>query len=164
MFNKLHYDAKFIEMLAPADLAGGAIDTGDSDVYVRDADRVAVLVSGLVAGTADQTHTITVYKCAADGTGDVAIPFDISEIDLSNGAYGTWTEATTAGFAVTAAMLTEATHTFMIEVDKAQFIGNDDYATNLSYLAVKLAGTDDTATWTGGITAILYGLKYQNTV
>ena len=169
MFNKLHYDVKFMELLAVQDIAGGAIDSGDKDVYVADADRISILISGAVAvGTTDQDHTFKVYKVKSDGTGHVAIPFDICKL-TTLGAYGDWVECTAAdGHVITAAgVLTVGTHTYMIEVDKAQFITNDVTAASvpadyLDYLGFKVTGTDDTSTWTANAIAILYGLKYQN--
>jgi len=146
-------------------LIDSSTDTGDKNIYVRDADRVSILISGVVAGTADQTHTIKVYKCDSAGANDTAIDFDISKITVATGVYGTWTECAAAdGLPIVAATLTEATHAYLIEVDAAQFIANDDFATGYDYLTLKITGTDDTATWIGNITAILYGLKYQNTV
>ena len=165
MFNKLHYDAKFIEMFPVQDLIDSSTDTGDKDIYVRDADRVSILISGIVAGTADQDHVVRVYKCDSAGANDTAIAFDISKVVTATGVYGTWTECTAAaGHTITSSDLTIATHTYLIEIDAAQFIANDDYATGYDYLTLKITGTDDTATWTGNITAILYGLKYQATV
>lgn len=165
MFNKLHYDAKFIEMFPVQDLIDSTTDTGDKNIYVRDADRVSILISGVVAGTADQDHTIKVYKCDSAGANDTAIDFDISKMVVTTGVYGTWTECTAAtGHVIGSATLTETTHTYLIELDSAQFIANDDYATGYDYVTLKITGTDDTATWTGNITAILYGLKYQATV
>ena len=169
MINKLHYDVKFTELLAVQDIAGGNVDSGDCDVNVTNAERITILVSGVVAvGTTDQDHTFKVYKVKADGTGDVAIPFDISKITYNTGAYSAWTECTAAAGHVIAAagVLTVGTHIYLIEVDKAQFIDNGVTAASvkadiLNHLAFKVTGTNDTSTWTANATAILYGLNYQ---
>ncbi|MCK5763037.1 MAG: hypothetical protein KAH05_02860 [Clostridiales bacterium] len=165
MFNKLHYDAKFVTLLAPATNMAVAIDTGDKNFYVRDADRVAIIIQGLAASV-DKIHTITVDRVDVAGANDTAINFDIAKITTATGVYGTWTECAAAtGLAIEAATLTDGTHAYIIELDSAQFISNDDYATNYDYISVKIATSGvDGGTFTGSITGILYGLKYQNTV
>ncbi|MBT4333436.1 MAG: hypothetical protein HOD64_09180, partial [Candidatus Cloacimonetes bacterium] len=88
MVNKLHYDAKFQELLVVQDIAGGNIDSADDNVLVKItvANRIAVLLTGMVAGTVDQDHTIKFYKQVAAGTGDVAIPFSYSKLTELTGA------------------------------------------------------------------------------
>ena len=163
MFNKLHYDAKFVQLLDPATNMAVAVDSDDKNFYVRDADRVGILIQGLAASV-DKIHTITVAQVNATGTGDVAIPFDIAKIVTTTGVYGTWTAATTTGLVIEAATLSDGEHAYLIEVDASEFITNDDFVTPLDYLSVKIATSGvDGGTFTGSVMGILYGLKYQAT-
>ena len=168
MENKLHYDVKFIEMLAPKSSVAAAgtpsLDTVAADVCVTGADRISVLVQWLSAAV-DAIHTIKMYKTNVGGTGDTELNFSISEITEATGAYGAWTDVVVgeSGYPIAISDNANGTHMYLIEIDKNEFTPIDDFATPLEYVSLKMTeGTSETGVMDGCMTAILYGLKYQN--
>jgi hypothetical protein len=166
MYNKFHYDAKIVTMIAQGTSIATATDTGDKDICLKNVERPTILLE-VTGASVDKTHTLTLYRCDSAGANDTAIPFSIATITAPasgnryEGTYGTFESVAATGKVISSAESSDGTVKYLIEIDQDDLI--DDDLNVYTYLTAKIATSGvEGGTLTASMYAILYGLYVKD--